>query len=60
MVELRILHRGSKSIGRTRILDFQKANFGLFKDLLSGIPWVMALEVKCVQETWSVFKNYFL
>lgn len=38
MVELRILHRGSKSIRTTRTLNFQRANFGLFKDLLRGIP----------------------
>lgn len=60
MVELRILHRGSKSTGRTRTLNLQRASFGLFKDLLSRIPWVMALEEKCVQEAWSIFKNYFL
>lgn len=51
MGELRILLKGSKSIRRTRTLNFQRANFGLFKDLLRGIPWVVAVEEKCVQET---------
>jgi len=41
-------------------LDFRRANFGLFKDLLGGIPWVSALEGRGVQESWSLFKNHFL
>ncbi|KAJ7399690.1 hypothetical protein BTVI_112609 [Pitangus sulphuratus] len=60
MVELRMLHGGSKAVSRTRILNFQGAKFGLFKDLLRGIPWVRALEEKGVQESWSIFKNHFL
>ena len=45
VVELRILCGGSRAISRTiTILDFWKANFGLFKDLLRGIPWVRDLE----------------
>lgn len=46
MVEIRILHRGSQAVSRPRTHNFQKANFGLFKDLLIRIPWVRALEQK--------------
>ncbi|GAB0209598.1 mitochondrial enolase superfamily member 1 [Grus japonensis] len=45
MVEFRILHGRSRAISRIKTLDFRRANFGLFKDLLGRIPWVRALEV---------------
>ncbi|TRZ05888.1 hypothetical protein HGM15179_021217 [Zosterops borbonicus] len=60
MVELRILHGGSKALSRTRTLNFWRTNFSLFNDLLRGIPWDRALEEKRVQENWSVFKHHFL
>jgi len=43
-VEFRILHGGSRAISKITALDFRRANFGLFKDLLGGIPWVRSLE----------------
>ncbi|GAB0177486.1 hypothetical protein GRJ2_000213900 [Grus japonensis] len=39
MVEFRILHGRSRAISRITTLDFRRANFGLFKDLLGRIPW---------------------
>jgi len=38
IVEFRILHRGSRAINRITTLDLRRANFGLFKELLGGIP----------------------
>lgn len=64
MLEIRILQGGSQVVRRTRTLNFQKANFGIFKDLLIRIPWVRALEEKGnidhLQERWSIFKQHFL
>jgi len=40
MVEFRILHGGSRAISRIKTLDFRRANFGLFKELLGETPWV--------------------
>ena len=60
IVELRILRGGSRAISRIKILDFGRANFGLFKDLLGGIPWVRALDGRGVQKNWSLFKHHFL
>jgi len=37
MVELRILRVGSRAISRIKTLDFRRANFGLFRELLGGI-----------------------
>jgi len=60
MVEFRVLHGGSRVISRIKTLDFRRANFGLFKDLLGGMPWVRTLEGRGVQESWSLFKYHFL
>lgn len=59
IVELRILCGGSKAVSKIRTLNFQRAKFDLFKDLLRGIPWVRTVEEKGVQESWSVFKHHF-
>jgi len=49
-----------RAIIRIKTLDFRRAKFGLFKDLLGGIPWVRALEVRGVQDIWLQFKHHFL
>jgi len=59
-LNVRILCGGRTAISRIKTLDFRRANFGLFKDLCGGIPWVRALEGRGVQESWSVFKHHFL
>lgn len=56
IVELRILHGRNKAISGIAILDFRRANFDIFKDLLAGIPSVTALEGKGVQENWLIFQ----
>ena len=40
VVEFRILCGGSRAISRIKTLDFRRANFVLFKELLRGIAWV--------------------
>ncbi|GAB0200488.1 hypothetical protein GRJ2_002514200 [Grus japonensis] len=42
--EFRILHGRSRAMSRITTLDFRRAHFGLFKDLLGRIPWIRALE----------------
>ncbi|GAB0175730.1 hypothetical protein GRJ2_000038200 [Grus japonensis] len=44
MVEFRILRGRSRAISRITTLDFRRATFGLFKDLLGRIPWIKVLE----------------
>jgi len=60
MVQFRIMRGGNRVVSKIKTLDFRRANFGLFKDLLGGIPWVRALEGRRVQESWSLFKHHFL
>jgi len=60
MGEFRIPLGGSRAISRTKTLDFRRAKFNLFKELLGGIKWDRALEGRGVQECWSLFKHHFL
>ncbi|PKU30268.1 glycerol kinase [Limosa lapponica baueri] len=60
MVEFMILCGRSRAKSRITTLDFRSADFGLFKDLLGGIPWAKALEGREVQESWLIFKHHFL
>jgi len=60
MVKFRVLHGGSRAINRITALDLRRAKFGLFRELLGGIPWVRALKGRWVQECWLLFKCHFL
>ena len=55
-----ILHGGSRAISRIKTLDFRRANFGLFKELLGEILCARALEGRGVQVCWLLFKHHFL
>jgi len=52
MVEFRILRGGSGAISKIASVDFRRADFGLCKDLLRGVPWVRAPGGWGVQESW--------
>ncbi|KFW67405.1 hypothetical protein AS28_01846, partial [Pygoscelis adeliae] len=41
-------------------LDFRRADFGLFRDLLGRVPWDKALEGRGAQESWVIFKDHLL
>ncbi|KFV09049.1 hypothetical protein N340_00462, partial [Tauraco erythrolophus] len=41
-------------------LDFRKADFSLFKDLLARVQWDEALEGTGAQESWLIFKDHLL
>ena len=51
MVEFKILSGRSKAISRIATLDFRRANFDLFWDLLGAIPWARVLEGKGASES---------
>lgn len=50
LVELMILHGGSRAICRIATLDFRRASCCFFKSLLGGIPRVRTLEEMGVQK----------
>lgn len=60
LVELRILHGGSRAICRIATLDFRRASCCFFKSLLGGIPRVRTLEEMGVRKSWLIFKYHFL
>ncbi|KFU97058.1 hypothetical protein N339_06908, partial [Pterocles gutturalis] len=42
-----------------RTLNFGKANFQLFKELVERIPWETALRDKRTEQSWQIFKDAF-
>jgi len=59
MVEFKILCGRSKAKSSIATLDFWRANFNLFWDLLGGISWARVLEGKGTHESWATFKQHF-
>ncbi|GAB0209035.1 mitochondrial enolase superfamily member 1 [Grus japonensis] len=60
MVEFRILRAARRAHSKLTTLDFRRADFGLFRDLLGRIPWDRALEGRGAQDSWLIFKGHLL
>ena len=60
MVEFKILTAARRVHSKLAILNFRRADFGLFRDLLGRVPCDKALEGRGVQESWSEFKDHLL
>ncbi|GAB0208721.1 hypothetical protein GRJ2_003337800 [Grus japonensis] len=60
MVEFRILRTARRAHSKLTTLDFRRADFGLFRDLLGRIPWDKALEGRGAQDSWLIFKGHLL
>ncbi|PKU28704.1 rna-directed dna polymerase from mobile element jockey-like [Limosa lapponica baueri] len=60
MIEFLILVEIRRVVSRTATLDFRKADFGLFRGLVDGVPWEAVLKAKGVQEGWTFFKKEVL
>lgn len=60
IVEFRILQGRSRARNRIKNLVFSRANFGLFKGPLVGIPWIRALEGRGAQERLLILRHHFL
>ncbi|KFV20297.1 hypothetical protein N340_07071, partial [Tauraco erythrolophus] len=41
-------------------LDFRRADFGLFRDLLAGVQWGEALEGRGAPENWLICKDHLI
>ena len=52
--------RSKVGVSRTATLDFQRADFGLFRSLADRVPWEAVLKGKGVQEGWTLFKEEIL
>ncbi|GAB0193175.1 hypothetical protein GRJ2_001782800 [Grus japonensis] len=60
IVEFKILRAARRVCSKLTTLDFRRADFGLFRDLLGTVPWDKALEERGAQESWLVFKGHLL
>ncbi|KAK4826209.1 hypothetical protein QYF61_006153 [Mycteria americana] len=60
MVEFKILRAPRRVHSKLTTLDFRRADFGLFRDLLGRAPWDKALEARGAQESWLIFKDHLL
>ncbi|GAB0199978.1 hypothetical protein GRJ2_002463200 [Grus japonensis] len=60
MVEFRILRAARRAHSKLTTLDFRRADFGLFRDLLGRVPWDKALEGRRAQDSWLIFKGHLL
>ncbi|GAB0207806.1 hypothetical protein GRJ2_003246300 [Grus japonensis] len=60
MVEFKILRAARRANSKLTTLDFRRADFGLFRDLLGRIPWDKALEGRGAQDSWLIFKGHLL
>ncbi|GAB0208089.1 hypothetical protein GRJ2_003274600 [Grus japonensis] len=60
MVEFRILRAARKALSKLTTLEFRRADFGLFRDLLGRLPRDKALEGRGAQDSWLVFKGQLL
>ncbi|GAB0208316.1 mitochondrial enolase superfamily member 1 [Grus japonensis] len=60
MAEFKILRTARRVHRKLTTLDFRRAGFGLFRDLLGRIPWDKALEGRGAQDSWLIFKGHLL
>jgi len=60
MVELRILRGGRIVKNQLITLDFRRADFDLFRNLLDRVAWDQVLGGRGAQERWLIFKDKLL
>ncbi|PKU40674.1 glycerol kinase [Limosa lapponica baueri] len=60
LVEFKILRTARMVHSKLTTLDFRRADFGVFRDLLGRVLWDKALEGRGVQENWLLFKDHLL
>jgi len=60
MVELKILREARIVYNKLTTLDFKRADFGLFRDLLDRELWDKPLEGRGAQDSWLIFKDHLL
>ncbi|TRZ06605.1 hypothetical protein HGM15179_020502, partial [Zosterops borbonicus] len=60
IIEFSIFGEMRRNINKTFTLDFRRADFGLFRQLIQRVPWEAALKKKGAQERWAYFKTEIL
>ncbi|PKU42677.1 rna-directed dna polymerase from mobile element jockey-like [Limosa lapponica baueri] len=60
MIDFKILRAARRTHSKLTTLDFRRAYFHLFRDLLGRVPWDKALEGRGAQESQLIFKDHLL
>lgn len=58
MVKCKILRAKRRVHSKLTSLEFRRAGFGLFRDLLGRVPQDKALEGRGIREKWLIFKDH--
>ena len=58
-MEFAVLRDMGQAKSKVRTLNFRKANFQLFKELVNRTPWETALRDKGAEQSWQIFKDTF-
>jgi len=59
LVEFTDLRDMGQTKSKVRTLNFRKAKFHLFKELVNKTPWETALRDKGTEKSWQIFKDTF-
>ena len=59
LVEFAVLRDMGQAKSTVRTLNFRKAKFQLFKELVNRTPWEAALRDKGAEQSWQIFKDAF-
>jgi len=59
LVEFTVLRDTGQSKTKVRTLNFRKANFQLFKQLVNRILWETVLRDKGAEQSWQIFRDAF-
>ncbi|KAK4821784.1 hypothetical protein QYF61_002200 [Mycteria americana] len=59
LVAFTVLRDMGQAMSKVRTLNFRKANFQMFKELVNRIPWETALRDKGAEQSWQIFKDTF-
>lgn len=60
MAEFKIPRAVRRACSKLIALDFKRADFGLFRDLLVKVTWKVTMEGRGAQEHWKIFKDHLL
>jgi len=59
LVEFTVLRNMGKARSIVRTLNFRKANFKLYKELVSRTHWETVLRNRGAEQSWQIFKDVF-
>jgi len=60
MTEFSVSSKVKRGASKTTTMEFQRADFGLFRILSERVPWETVLKGKGVQAGWTFFKKQVL